>query len=244
MTIYSEATLQKIWANGIPMSRAWYAYAHADLKEKWNAAQNKSAMTAFEKGVEEAKMKDRPLSEVFMSGIVGSREILTEREKVRKSLQTNIINHVKLGRLLSFGFEPPRSLSSVPVAIPPDVWKGHVDWTASSLSGQSLQFIEVRLISPEGQDRLVEEALLSVEMERRQAGRPSIKLDVQKAFSALEKLGGIDVERSAKAHFPLIRQHMRTTNPDRYPESYKLGDEGIRSHFTPLFNELRKSSKQ
>lgn len=244
MKNHSEATLLKIWANSIPMSRAWFAYAHAELKAKWNEAQNKSAMTAFEKGVEEAKMKDRPLSEVFMSGLVGSREILTERDKIRESLRTNIINHIKFGRLLSYGFEPPRSLSSVPVAIPPDVWKGHLDWTASSLSGQSLRFIEVRLISPQEQDRLVEAALLSVEMDKRQAGRPSIRRDVQQAFAALEKLGRIDVQQSAKAHFPLVREHMRNANPDRYPENYKLGDEGIRNHFTPLFKELRKNSKQ
>lgn len=244
MTNHSEATLQKIWANGISMSRSWFAFAPAELKEKWNAAQNKSAMTAFEQGVEEAKMKDRPLAEIFMSGIVGSQEVMTERDKVRESLQTNIANHIKFGRLVSYGFEPPRSLSSVPAAIPPDVWKGHLDWVGSSLSGQSLKFIEVRLISPQKRDQLVDSTLLTAEMDKRQVGRPSIKLHVEQAFAALEKFGRIDVEQSAKAHFPLVREHMRKAHPEQYPENYKLGDEGIRSHFSPLFKRLKETRKQ
>jgi len=235
----SNQPLNLLWQNGVLLSNAWLTYAHPDLKAKWDAAHQKSAMTAFERGAEAV---EGPVSDAFMFGIDGAQVILAERAGIKKQLQTNILSYLKNGKAFAYAFDLNRTLKSEPVEIPEAVWRGRINWEQSKVSFQSLHFKEVRLTTANVRKRVLNVAPVPVVAKTK--GRPGIAPDVVAAFKALHQEGKIDVSKSAKFHFPMIREYLQTTHPDRFPTSKKVGSEGIRAHFSPLFNALKKDRKQ
>jgi hypothetical protein len=47
MTEQPADPLEKLWRAGVPLSKAWLAYAQPDLKAEWTALEGKSALTAL-----------------------------------------------------------------------------------------------------------------------------------------------------------------------------------------------------
>ena len=105
-----------------------------------------------------------------------------------------------------------------------------------------MTLIDVRIrMAPESADMEVKKQFHA---EPKRTGLPTIKNDVEATFHALNALGEINVNLSAKAHYELVRQHLRSVHPKTYSEDGKPGDEGIRAHFSPLFKALKENSKQ
>ncbi|MCK4713209.1 MAG: hypothetical protein KAT26_10050, partial [Marinosulfonomonas sp.] len=78
----------------------------------------------------------------------------------------------------------------------------------------------------------------------RNIGRPSLHPYVVAAFEGLSQAGLINTEQSAKSHFAAVRNWIAANSPNCHLEPEDIGDEGIRGHFSPLFNALKKNSKQ
>ncbi|SLN64561.1 hypothetical protein ROA7450_03415 [Roseovarius albus] len=244
MSKYSTQEINHLWKHGYPMQNSWLTFAHPDLKTQWDVAQENSAANALNDGVEAASNADLSTLGKMTMAFSGAQDILAERGKLEKRLKANILNYIKKGYLHVFGYEAPRKVASPAIEVPAPYWNGKPDWGKGCLESQSLQFVEIRFMTPKMCEQALERAAKTASLDLRSSGRPSIKSDVKAAFQALKQQGKIDVNLSGKAHIDLIREHMRTKNPDKYPESYKLGYEGIRPHFMPLFKELVKNSKQ
>jgi len=226
------------------ISRAPYAYAPKSEKEEHKRLHGVSAIELATKAAEETQASGITGWEALNAALSASSPILSARTEWDNRMRAFVLHHLEHGNLFAYGFEPPRRLDSQSLEIPTVSWKGNVQWNKACLSAQGLEFVEIRILSKQRRDEIVADQSTRSELDKRQVGRPSIKLHIQEAFSDLEGSGKIDVNESAKSHFPLVREHMRSTYPDLYPKDGKLGDEGIRSHFSPLFKALKKTSKQ
>ncbi len=244
MSQFSAQEISQLWKRGYSMQKAWLAFAHPDLKTQWRAAHKSSAAQAFSDGAETAARTELSAVEKITMALSGTQKILKERGELEKQLKANILSYITKGHLIAFGFEAPRKVVSPAIEISPSFWNGKCDWANSGLEGQSLRFVEIRLLTPKWCREILERTTNTPNLDIRSSGRPSIKADVEAAFHTLNKQGKIDVSLSAKAHFDMVRTHMRNAEPGKYPETYQLGYEGIRRHFMPLFKELSKNSKQ
>jgi hypothetical protein len=240
--------LDKLWRAGVPLSKAWLAYAQPDLKAEWTALEGKSALTALTTSVKQTRLQDK--SDTSQSGasiqnlLQPAQDILQARLNVTKALQSNILEYLKEGHAFAYGFEPPRHLASVPVALPIGIWKGAFDWNNSTITYAGLSFIQVRVTT-----RRIRKEILNLREEApvpptASRGRPSVARSVRAAANALLQAGQIDVSRSARSHHPDIRNWL-IENRDDLPVAPKdIHDETIRQHFSPIFNALKKTNKQ
>ncbi|MCD9149256.1 hypothetical protein [Pseudophaeobacter flagellatus] len=235
-------TLQALWQRGIRLNQAPHSFAPKADKAEYKRLYEASAITAWSDAM--AKMQ-----ETGRSGVDAVSEVLTEPQKILSArtewddrMRKFILHHLTHGNLFGYGFEPPRRMESQPYEIPAAYWAGRVRWDNATLTVNGLEFIEVRVLATQVRDRLV--GISHETTTDLQRGRPSIKADVEEAFATLLQKGLIDISKSAKSHFPLVRQCLQTIQPGASYSDTKPGDEGIRTHFSPLFNELKKTNKQ
>tara|TARA_R100000935_G_scaffold30156_1_gene50478 strand:+ start:24326 stop:25072 length:747 start_codon:yes stop_codon:yes gene_type:complete len=240
--------LDKLWRAGVPLSKAWLAYAQPDLKAEWTALEGKSALTALTTSVKQAGLQDK--CDTSQSGasiqnlLQPAQDILQARLNVTKALQGNILEYLKDGHAFAYGFEPPRHLASVPVALPKGIWKGAFDWNSSTITYAGLSFVQVRVTTRRIRKEILNLGEAAPIPPAASRGRPSVARSIRAAANALLQAGEIDVSRSARSHHPDIRNWL-LENTDDLPVAPKdIHDETIRQYFSPIFNELKKTNKQ
>lgn len=240
MAKQSDQTLNKLWHAGVPVSASWEIYAQPELKQAWKIISSQSALEALKQGALNVGVNDLPLHEKIALASSGAQKVLSERTTLMNKLKANILNYIKQGQLFAYGFEQQRTLSSVPIEIPASLWKGKCDWQASKLTAQSLNFIEVRLITK----RIRDEIMCGEAPQIKTVGRPSIGIYINAAFAGLNEAGMINTSNSAISHFPMVREWIKNNRPDCHMEASAIGDEGVRAYFAPLFKNLKKNRKQ
>lgn len=154
------------------------------------------------------------------------------------ALNKYFMDEFRSGNLRCFAFEAPRTLASVSVEILPGFWKAPPDWDKGEYKVDSLHFIEIRVLQRSSAEQLVYELELAVK------GRPTISHYVEAAFNDLQTNGRIETKSSARSHFPMVRAWIANNFKHASIDAGKLSDEGIRRHFSPLFKELKKTTKQ
>ncbi|SFS22256.1 hypothetical protein [Yoonia litorea] len=229
-----------IWEQATRLSRAPLLFTPKELKEAYDEADKISAIETFSDGAERIGQDGTPPTEGFKKLLMNVSSITSEKAKARENLRTYVRQRLRQGELIGYGFEPPRRMDSQPFEIPRNCWHGRIDWVAATLNGEGLEFIEVRLIASLKREQLI--ATLS-QLDLQQAktvGRPKIGPHIEAAFKSLHQANKIDVSASAKSHFPMVQLQLRKMYPDIYPPERMLSNEGIRAHFSPLFNELKE----
>ena len=240
--------LDRLWRAGVPLSKAWLTYARPDLKEEWTALGAKSALTALTTSITRVGLLDKSAPAQSGPSILNllqpAQDILQARLNVTKALQGNILEYLKDGHAFAYGFEPPRHLTSVPVALPKGIWKGAFDWNNSTITYAGLSFVQVRVTT-----RRIRKEILNLHEAApipsvASRGRPSVARSIRAAANALLQAGQIDVSRSARSHHPNIRNWLLENTDDLPVAPEDIHDETLRQHFSPIFNELKKTNKQ
>jgi len=244
MVDITETQLRALWRAGVYVGRSWVTYAHPDLKARWDALKEESAIDAFAKGMEQAATSEAARFEKFNQAFAGTRDILTKRAALKNELQKNILGYVAKGYLHGFGYELPRSTAALPVAIPKSAWSGRLDWDNSALSYQGIELCAVRLTTNRIRNEILDRGHVPPAPSTKARGRPSIGPDIEAAFHALNRAGEIDPSKSAKSHFVKIRKWLELNRPNLLVPAASISSEAIRAHFAPLFNGLKKNRKQ
>ena len=243
MTKTTDEQLLRLWRASYPLSNAWLAFASAEDQAKWRELRETSAIKAYEAGAKAVSESDADPAVKFMHLLSGPSKIFEERKTHQEKLQQGVLKLIESGHLHGFGFEPPRTLDAVPAAIPKRAWFGRINWEKNTLTFESIELIEVRLITNRIRNEILERSHVD-NTPARAPGRPGIKRAVEDAFETLHKAGQIDTGRSMKSHFPAVRHWLDINRPDLSTSAAMLTDEGIRAHFSPRFKELEKSRKQ
>lgn len=243
MVEFTEEQLKRLHKSGATLSKARLFYAHPDLKSQWEELEQKSAIEAFQTGIEEADAKDGDATARITHAFSRSQAILVPRSRLEKRLKSDILSYISNGHLHGFGFEPSRRFDSVPVPIPKRAWSGRIDWENNTLTFESIRLVEVRLTTNRIRNEVLERGQVD-SAPARTPGRPSIRQAVENAFDALHKAGKIDTGKSMKSHFPAVRHWLNLNRPDLPTPAAKLTDEGIRAHFSPKFKGLKEGNKK
>ncbi len=235
-----------IWKRSIWLENSARTFAKHFYKDEWQAAltqrRDKSWPEVVKEAAAQGKEDGHEGMELFAYSVLEVGKLDRQKNEILERATKEILQRLQDGRFRAFGFDHPRTMDTIPVQIPRDAWCDNTKLDSDKLSYQSMTLVDVRIrMAPESVDT---EPKKQLRAQPKKTGRPTIKDDVEAAFRALNALGEINVNLSAKAHFDLVRQQLHNTHPQKYPEDGKPGNEGIRPHFTLLFNELKENSKQ
>ncbi|MBZ8117760.1 hypothetical protein KUD11_03760 [Roseovarius sp. LXJ103] len=243
MTKISDEQLLRLWRASYPLWQAWLTFSKAQDRQRWKALMETSAMDALSEGAKAVSEIDADFSTKITQVFAGTQKILRERTAHQTKLQQGILKFIKDGHLHGFGFEPPRTLNAVPVAIPKSAWSGHIDWENNTLTFESIKLVEVRLTTNRIRNEILERGNVDKTPVQPQ-GRPTVRHAIEAAFYALNEAGKVDPTASQMSHYPLIREWLELNHPDlKVPPAY-INPETIRLHFSPFFNALKKPNKQ
>lgn len=132
----TQDQMERLHRAGVALSNSWLTYAHPELKTEWQDLQKPSAIDALRKGIEAATNMDGDLAAKAAHALEGTQAILSARSDLKNKLQANTLSYVSGGHLHGFGYELPRTVSSVPVAIPKAAWQANaIGPMAQSVSG-------------------------------------------------------------------------------------------------------------
>lgn len=233
----TEEFIRQLHAAGADMRRAWTLYAQPNLKAKWQDLQKQSALDAFVQDVEAAATMDTGVTGKLVHGLARGQAIITARSDLERTLKTNILSYISKGYLHGFGYVLPRSLTSVPVAIPKEAWKGKCNWTEATLKFRGLEFADVRLTTNRIRNEILKRGVVDKTPTNR-AGRPSVGSAIEAAFHALLKEGEIDSAASQSSHYPKVRTWLELNEKDLSVPPAHISRQTLYRHFSPLFRGL------
>jgi hypothetical protein len=237
-----KISIHDLWEIGVRLNRAPYAFSPKSEKLEYDRLHGTSTIEALVSAAERANETGLTGWDALNASLATVRPMTSARSDWNERMRKLIHHHLLHENLFGYGFEPPRTMESQPFKIPKACWNGHIRWDNDTLSSDGLEFVHVRLLSEEARSKFLAEKSETTTSVR--AGRPSIKEHVQEAFDALAAIGLIDTSAAARKHFEPIRDWLRTNKPDAGYTDGIPSNEGIRAHFAPLFNELRKNRKQ
>lgn len=235
-------SIYELWEKGVQLNRSPRAFSPKAEKQEYDRLHSLSAMEAFSNAAEQASETGLTGWEAFNASMSSARAITSARSKWDERMRRFVHHHLLHDNLFGYGFEPPRKMDSQPLEIPKVCWNGHIGWEKNTLASDGLEFVHVRLLTKETRLKLLDLSVQTTTVIK--AGRPSIREHVKEAFDDLLANDLIDPSVAAKNHFELLRKWLRAHKPEAGYTSTKPSDEGIRAHFSPLFNELKKNRKQ
>ncbi|WP_320179501.1 hypothetical protein [Roseovarius pacificus] len=239
----TDEQLLKLWRISYSLSKAAFTFARAEDQAKWKALHENSAIEAFRKNLEAASDSEDDGFAKFGKALSTPQKIIAERTDHITKLQRDVLRYIRNGHLHGYGFETPRTLNAVPVAIPKQAWAGKIEWDKNALTFESIKLVEVRLITKRIRNEILGRG--NVDPSPTNApGRPSTRQDIEAAFHALHKAGEINPSKSQSSHFPKVRAWLDLHRPDMDASEDGLNDETIRRHFSRNFKYLNKTTKQ
>ena len=153
-----------------------------------------------------------------------------------------IFELLRLGILVGYGFIHPRKPQDYPQPIPLDVWNRNADAWESSVSGNGMSFLAVRVGTMARYRRLV--ATTESQEAERPVGRPPVREKVREAFQALCEAKLIDADGSLSKTYQPIRDWLSRAYPENADQFSKLAGETIRRVITDDFKAMSSGNKQ
>lgn len=229
--------MAQLHKSGAAMSRSWLVFAHPELKTQWNALQQQSATDAVARNAKEAAEIEGDLFAKLTHALSGAQTIIAARAALEKQLKSNIISYIEQGYLFAFGYELPRTLSSIPQSIPNEAWAGKCNWSENTLSFKGLQFVDVRLTTRDIRNTILDRGVVD-KTPTNSAGRRGVGSAIKAAFKELNKAGEINPQKSMSSHFPKIREFLEQKYPDLPVPPAQLSEKTLYRHLSIFFNDL------
>lgn len=234
-----------LWNNGHFLSRCYRAFASPSQRKRQEESDQVSAMKILSDEMKKPERKNEDWSTAFFNSMTKPQQILQERTELSKSIEAVVLSHLKSGQLIGCGFEPPRMKRSFPVVLDPSHWFEFVGWSDCKVRIQSLNFVDIRVLTSRGALQLLDIAnpiaskVLPDPPSKRPVGRPTVRTDIDDCFDALNSLGKIDVNCDVPSHIPMVRQWLTEHRPLMKPSALKVKDQTLKLHFSNKFNTLR-----
>lgn len=249
-------TAKFYWDRGSLLTNARLQFAPLELRREWQALQARSAITEAQEHLEQNQPSDKSWMNLLGTALQGAQEVVKARQDVLKRAEEHVTGRINSGDLVAVGFDAPRKSHSIPVEIERTHWLNSVNWDNSEIRSQGLHFVQVRLAIRVAEVPASDAKLTTkttdfspsnkkvVHVRARKRGRPAIGPYVKTAFAELLNAGEIDTNASAKSHFEKVRAWVLKNKSADQIDGLTFGDEGIRTHFSPLFKELKRNRKQ
>jgi hypothetical protein len=236
----------EIWQQGLGAYQAAFHFAHTSLLDAYNAANEKKP--TFDPATVEPPSPNASVIEIITKGLEAYKpysDYQTEIGEATRRIKNYLLQLIAGGHLKAYGYVIPRNPHDKPVLVPRDVWSGKIDWSKSSVIGNGLEFAAVRIVSTSFENQVLEQTnQRQLPKPNAPRGRPSVKIEIQRAYEALRDSGEIDFSKPMSACFNDIRLRMVADNPDYSGQYLDLVDETIRRTISDLFKADRVSNKQ
>lgn len=226
------------WNDGQPLEPASHRFGPREVAQRYAQLEKShptadslatlmgKAIAAFDSPADQPS----PLDSGEMSEL---SKVASEKSKLLQTLQSRLVQQLIFGHVVGYGYEMPRQASAKPVRIPNDVWTGTIKWGISSVKGNGLEFIQVRVCRAEKVELHSPPAEPSVKR-----GRPSRADQITEAFWSLDEDGEIpDTVENVKALFTPILMRIDRLNPDQAGDRVGLSKQTLYARVPKLIKE-------
>ncbi|MBR9653556.1 hypothetical protein [Thalassovita aquimarina] len=235
---------EELWNAGIYLSQADRSFAPENLRKAWEEASKKSALHAMQDKMEELKETQVDFTKKLEAMLGAVNEVSRPKDDILKKMRELVVNWLKRGDLVAYGFEKPRRMASIPYELPAQLWHGRIDWFDSSLSSQSLELVQIRVLSKAMIDKVTTAALPNsetlAEPVQPAIGRPTIQPQIKAAYLSVASSEKLDKTMSLKTVAEHVRLQLAQDNPDLQVTENKPSYETIRRVISPLWKEHTK----
>lgn len=241
---YSSATNLKtsremqLWQKAVPINKARTDLAPRELIEDLEGLSEITMASEINAMLKVSRPQTTDFMRAANVAVQTAAKASTERQEIERKISQHFLSLIRGGKLRCFAFEPPRKMTSEPIEMQVEHWTAFPLWKTGEFKANGLHLIELRVIETEA---ALERAETPVQVKK---GRPTIKNHVMAAFDALLADGRINTDISAKSHFPMVKDWIAQHDTKQKLTVSNMSDEGIRAHFSPLFNALKENRKQ
>ena len=242
--------LLNLWKSGYSLIDSCFVFNDAEISEKYD--KKYSGLIAkkdeFSKRLKNGKNNILESIVDFSKTMVDYSDAMEIYDLLRKEILKKLANE----KIIALGFRSPISKNNYPEIIFAHFWPSNIkkiNWDDSSLELSDIEYVNIKLVDISNISETVtpnnsqkEIKLPGTEISNNPPGRPSNKNKIEEAFCALRDNGRIDFTASFTRHINLIRETVILNNDD-LKDGKGLGDEVIRVHAKPMFDEYINPQK-
>jgi hypothetical protein len=212
-----------MWAGGVPLRNSIYAFSNPDKAAAYKATDHTKQIATVFQAITDAVSS----SEAGNSKLAAIQVEAAQTSDLRQELEAEVIAQLRSGDLIGIGFDTPRRSDELPKQVPADIWNiASVKWARDEVQGSGLHMSAVRITRPK-------------QAQWKEPGRPGTQTLVEAAFVQLIAEGKIDLQRSIKSHFEVVRERIWRNNPGMNRSTTGLGDKALSKHLGPLFRKAK-----
>lgn len=224
-----------LWEKALPVSRGRVRLAPEEKRTRWEAAHRnfwvEDVRTAMPGGQPSASDLSNAVAATFGS-----------RREIDTAIDEWVTRQLQSGAIIGLGFEPPRRMNSEPAIIPAECWRHGIQSGSHKLQIDGLTFTEIRILPRTAAERI--KATWEIETvpphPAPKRGPRGSATDIAESFEALQLAGKIDIDASAKSHYPAVRDWLQYYHPGAGYSATKPTDETVRKTFQPMFDQVRR----
>ncbi|WP_416369866.1 hypothetical protein [Tritonibacter mobilis] len=235
-------SLLPLWERGYRLNKSAYLFSPAAERDNYDRLHSIDYMSMANDAAKAALLVGKNAKDTGMAMTQAASDLAKARLDWRNRRQGVLLKWLQSAQLIAYGFEPPRRMDSQPVEIPATYWTGRVQWDECKLTVQGLEFIEIRIVTRQVRDEIQSRERNDLTTPQA-AGRPTVGPAIKTAFTSLQEGGEIDTNASQQSHYPKVRRWLKENAPSLSVPAEDISDKTMQKHFSPLFNELRKSYK-
>lgn len=228
------------WQLGISLRQAIRTFAEPEALAQYDEAAGKAANDADRTTfalvglirflIRDARERDAVFDEAHRK-YDASLKAGTRSKELLAGFKSSIANALVCGDLIALGYRMPRSIEDVPREVPPDLWRGQIDWDSSAVSGSGFAFNQVHVVHPQW----IEQAKAKILVKSigpapppKALGRPSLKRDIEQAYRDLVSAGLIQASETMTSVHQKVRAALSRVHPDRAGSFKGMAKETVR----------------
>lgn len=237
------------WRTGLPLGLARFELCDGSVREEYEqfTKQMMSDPVAFAQEVMRPadvsekdwdELKRTPLSQLTS---LAAAAFATFRRP--KDLEDSILRKINDGALVAVGFLEPRKPIDRPALIPNDVWDGEIDWKESTVKGNGLSYVAVR-INADVDEQSGHAGSKEPESPLRPQGRPSLKPYIDEAYVALKAEGQIDWSKSRARMYPAVKNWLCAQYPEMADKFSGTSDKTLAKYTRDRYHRDRAAAQK
>lgn len=239
-----EVDRREIWSAGVTLWDAQFRFApRTDVADFSSKHAKRRPFTDALEGVV-AQLSKLPASEqsAAMAKYNAWAKASNDANTAQSKLQRFLIDNLRAGNFIALGYSVPRHANDDPVPIPSDVWEGQIGWSNSTVKGNRLEFVAVRVLARNWIDHIEAQrasAAARALSAPKPKGRKPIKVAVPEAFQQLLDAGQIELNRPKSHCYDAIKNFLARKYPDREDEFRRMSSDTVSRGIGDLFEKAK-----
>tara|TARA_E500000305_G_scaffold109307_1_gene113935 strand:+ start:2098 stop:2760 length:663 start_codon:yes stop_codon:yes gene_type:complete len=214
-----------MWSNGTPLRASFAKFGNPQKAEAYRSVNH----TGQAMGLINAITLSLTDQQAGDAASVAAQKQISETSELRRELEDEVLSRLRSGELIGIGYDVPRRSDDEPKQVPRDAWTlSSMKWDRDEVKGNGLHLSAVRIV-------LIEP------VKNKKVGRPGTETLIAQAFDELHSEGKIDVSKTIRAHFEVIRERVWLNNPSLNRDQTGLGDKALSKHLSPLFQDAKSN---